>query len=126
MKKLLIGALVIVGTLFLVGTAAFIFLEREMRSLADTEIPVLSLAGVFDGTYEGYWSNRVIAVEVLVFVEEEEIVAIEIVRHRHGQGEAAETITDDVIASQSLEVDAVSGATYSSKAILLAIADALE
>jgi len=126
-KKVFIGVLAFVGLLVVVGTVAFVILNREMRSLADTEIPYISLEGLADGTYEGHWSNRIILVEVLVTVEDEEITAIEILRHRHGQGaETAEAITDDVITSQSLAVDAVSGATYSSKAILLAIADALE
>jgi len=38
---------------------------------------------------------------------------------------AAELITDMVIDSQSLKVDVVSGATYSSKIILKAIENAL-
>ncbi len=45
--------------------------------------------------------------------------------HRHGQGEAAEVITDHVIEVQSLQVDTISGITSSSKVILKAIEKAL-
>ncbi len=38
----------------------------------------------------------------------------------------AEIITDKVIDTQSLQVDAISGATYSSKTILKAIENALK
>jgi uncharacterized protein with FMN-binding domain len=46
--------------------------------------------------------------------------------HRNGQGEAAEVIPQMVVDAQSLQVDAISGATFSSKVILLAIEDALK
>ncbi len=45
--------------------------------------------------------------------------------HRHGQGEAAEVITDHVIEAQSLQADTISGVTSSSKVILKAIENAL-
>jgi urocanate reductase len=41
------------------------------------------------------------------------------------KGKPAERIPKDVIRAQSLNVDTVSGATISSRAILAAIADAL-
>lgn len=64
--------------------------------------------------------------EVEVTVRQHKITDILIVRHDNGLGGAAETITDDVIREQSLEVDAVSGATVSSKCILKAIENVLE
>jgi uncharacterized protein with FMN-binding domain len=47
------------------------------------------------------------------------------VKHVNGQGKPAEVITEKVIETQSLQVDVVSGATYSSKVILKAIENAL-
>ena len=40
--------------------------------------------------------------------------------------DAAQAVLDDVLAEQSADVDTVSGATFSSKGILGAVADALE
>lgn len=51
---------------------------------------------------------------------------IEILKHRNGKGKKAEVIIDDVIKEQSLLVDAVTGATISSRAIFKAIEDALK
>jgi len=54
------------------------------------------------------------------------IEAVEVRRHFHGPGHGAEQIVDRVLAAQSLEVDEVTGATYSSRVSLLAIREALE
>jgi len=64
-------------------------------------------------------------VELTVTVAGGKITAIDIQRHDHGRGAAAEKITDRIIAEQSLQVDTISGATYSSKVILKAIEKAL-
>jgi uncharacterized protein with FMN-binding domain len=60
-----------------------------------------------------------------VTVQEAKITAIQLVKHRHGKGEAAERIVDDIITRQSLQVETISGATYSSLAILKAVEKAL-
>lgn len=51
---------------------------------------------------------------------------IKIIEHENGLGGKAEKIVDDVISRQSLEVDALSGATVSSKYIIKAIENALQ
>ena len=43
--------------------------------------------------------------------------SIEILEHFNGQGQKAEAILENIIASQTLGVDGISGATYSSTAI---------
>ena len=53
-------------------------------------------------------------------------MAIEVLKHSHGPGHGAGAIIDRVIAAQSLKVDAVSGASLSSKVMLKAIEKALE
>ena len=50
----------------------------------------------------------------------------QLLEHQTGLGGKAEAIIDQVIQNQSLEVDAVSGATTSSKTILKAIENALQ
>ena len=60
-----------------------------------------------------------------VFVKDHKIERIELVKHRNGKGAPAEAITGKVVEAQSLQVDAISGATYSSKVILQAIENAL-
>lgn len=65
-------------------------------------------------------------VEVEVSVTEHKITNIKIIEHENGLGGKAEKIVDNIISRQSLEVDAVSGATVSSKCIIKAIENALQ
>ncbi|MDR0569174.1 MAG: FMN-binding protein [Spirochaetaceae bacterium] len=92
----------------------------------DTWIEPLDMTRIQDGVYRGEAKNWPVAAQVEVRIEKRRISRITIIRHQEGKGESAEAITDAVIAEQSLDVDAVSGATLSSKTILQAIAEALK
>lgn len=74
----------------------------------------------------GEYSVIPVYVKVEVSVTEHKITGIKIIEHENGLGSKAEKIVDDVISRQSLEVDAVSGATVSSKCIIKAIENALQ
>ncbi|MGD9567751.1 MAG: FMN-binding protein [Sedimentibacter sp.] len=66
------------------------------------------------------------SVEVNVYIRNHEIKDINIIKHTNGQGGSAEKITELILQSQSLKVDAISGATYSSKVIIKAVENALK
>jgi len=89
------------------------------------QIRDVDLSQVADGTYTGAADAEVIRAEVKVTVRDGRITAIDLVRHDTGRGQDARAIPDRVVAAQSLSVDVVSGATYSSKVILKAIENAL-
>jgi len=86
----------------------------------------INLQNIKDGQYTGEYSMGPVKVVVLVRVQDHIIKDIEIIKHRHGKGAAAEKITEDVVRKQSLQVDVVTGATASSKIILKAIENALK
>jgi uncharacterized protein with FMN-binding domain len=82
-----------------------------------------------DGVYRGIYdlSGTPVKVTLDVTVQNQSITAIHIVRHSCSPiGKKAEKITAKIIENQSLNVDAVSGATGSSVAILKAVENALE
>lgn len=79
-----------------------------------------------DGTYTGEATCGPVLVKLDVELEDHAITGIRILKHRTGQGQTAESIIDTVIRAQSLRVDVISGATISSKTILLAIETALD
>lgn len=85
----------------------------------------LDLEAVADGTYQGECDNGLVSVSVEVYVQNHTITNVNILNHQNGMGQAAESIVDSVTASQSIEVDAVTGATMSSQTILKAIENAL-
>ena len=84
------------------------------------------LQKVEDGTYEGNSKVGPVRVTLNVEVKYGAITSIEIVRHFNGRGKKAEAIIPVILEKQSLEVDVISGATGSSKAILKAVEDALK
>ena len=86
----------------------------------------ISPSAVRDGTYEGKQVNTPITAEVEVVVKEGAITEIKVLEHSHGPGHGADAIIDRVVAAQSLKIDAVSGASLSSKVMLKAIETALK
>jgi uncharacterized protein with FMN-binding domain len=90
------------------------------------EIGSPDLTKVADGAWRGDYDGGLVQVEVEVTVKAHAIESVTILKHRNGRGKSAERITADIVAKQSLGVDTVSGATYSSKCILKAVELALE
>jgi len=81
-----------------------------------------------DGTYRGEvdFKGTPISVIVDVVLENQLITAVNIIKHTSSPiGKRAEVVIDKIIETQSLDVDVVSGATVSGKAILKAVEEAL-
>lgn len=107
----------------LIGAPAV--LQKNLTALAIEEIPDVDLTKIADGVYTGSCTVLPVSAEVRVTVKDHVITEIGLVRHFNGQGSAAEILPGKVAEAQSLDVDIVSGATYSSKVILKAIRNAL-
>lgn len=95
----------------------------DIRKLVVNDI---NPASVKDGSYEGEQNDKPVTAAVRVLVQGGRIDSIKVLSHGHGPGHGADAIVDRVIAAQSLKVDSVSGASYSSKVMLKAIENALE
>jgi uncharacterized protein with FMN-binding domain len=91
----------------------------------ETTINEVDLSKIEDGVYTGSFGAIPVKAEVQVTVSDHKITDIKILKHDNGQGSAAEVLPDKVVEAQSLKVDLISGATYSSKVILKAIENAL-
>jgi len=99
---------------------------REFRQRINAiEIENIDLQQVSDGEYEGEYDAAIVKARVKVIVKDHRIVDIELLQHDNGRGKPAEVIPAQVVAAQSLQVDTISKATYSSKVILEAIEQAL-
>jgi uncharacterized protein with FMN-binding domain len=99
---------------------------REFRQRINAiEIENIDLQQVADGEYEGEYDAAIVKARVKVIVKDHRIVDIELLQHENGRGKPAEVIPAQVVAAQSLQVDTISKATYSSKVILEAIEQAL-
>jgi uncharacterized protein with FMN-binding domain len=91
-----------------------------------TGVPV-DHARLKDGTYEGSYRGGPNKASVQVIIKDNNIVNIVILQHQAWRGGMAEApIVERIIASQSTKVDAVSGATNSSRVIMNAVQNAIE
>ena len=120
---LIVFSLVVILT----GVASYfvIKIQDELEYLKIIHIEDVDLLQIDDGEYIGEYDSFPVSAIVEVEIVNHEIVDITIVEHINGQGDAGELIVESVINSQSLDVDSIAGATYSSRVILLAIEAAL-
>ena len=116
--------------IYVCGILAVLALSTACSSTNLSEIqavlPDMQYKG--DGMYRGSYdlSGTPVKVTLDVTVQHGNISGINIVQHFCSPiGKKAEKIVDRIIKEQSLGIDAVSGATASSKAILKAVEDAL-
>ncbi|MFP4462161.1 MAG: FMN-binding protein [Thermotogota bacterium] len=128
-KKILMIVLLVVAVVVIIG--GFVIknlidkLDDGLEDLMALEIENVVISEVPDGTYSGAYKQFPIDVALTVSVKNGEIQDIRINKHVNGKGKDGEKITDKVISQQSLDVDTISGATYSGIVILKAVEQAL-
>ena len=114
--------LIFAGTGFLMGIILFLGCAPTPKIGGPVDHSRLK-DGIYAGSHRGGPNKAVVRVEI----RDNSVVRIEIVEHQAWKGKKAETtIVERIIASQSTDVDAVSGATNSSRVIMNAVQDAIE
>lgn len=121
MKKVVPYCLTIAATLC-VGFILVAFLLRPQA----LDIGTVDLNTIADGEYIGVCQNKILFAVVKVEIQDHKIIGIEVVEHKASYMEQANQIAGAVCSEQSLEVDAISGATLISDTVLKAIENALE
>lgn len=121
-KKILLGVLV---AFLLFGGSIGYSLWKGTQEIHGLTVADAELTGTADGIYAGEYASGPIKVRVNVRVAGGNIAEIDILEHDNGKGKPAEAITQSVVAAQTLQVDAIGGATLSSKIILKAVEAAL-
>lgn len=124
-RNVIISLLIILFVIILAIIGAKAYIEANMVRVAGMSMSDVDLSKTEDGVYSGSYKAFPVAAEVEVTINNNRITNIELKKHNNGQGSQAEIIPAKVIEAQTLEVDIVSGATYSSKVILKAIENAL-
>jgi len=126
----MIIALVIVLFLAAAGVIGWTYLAREHREAAALPIAMIDFSRLNDGVYTGAYEGGMYkwrANEARVTVEGGRVTDIELVRSGNVETERAqaEKLYGRIVAAQSLQVDAVSGATLTCKGYLKAVENAL-
>lgn len=122
MKKILRGFSVI---MVLALAFAGIMIFKTASQVAKIDKSPVEMGAVKDGTYTGRSESPLVKVEVEVSVNQGQIEDIQILGHQCGQGEKAEDIISVILDQNTVEVDAISGATVSSELIKDAVRKAL-
>ena len=105
---------------------SIVSLNQYKSEMNAVEITDMNAAGLPDGSYTGECNVGYIYAKVRVDVANETISDIKLLEHRNERGSSAEAITDIMKQKQDVKVDAVSGATNSSRVIMKAAENALE
>ncbi len=103
----------------------FLDFKEYQRNIENITFKNIEMTEVEDGTYIGEYDAGYIYAKVEVRIENGSIVSINLIEHRNEKGEDAEAILENIVATQYLEVDTVSGATNSSNVIKKAIENAI-
>lgn len=121
-KRIIIIVIVIMLLIVIVKIGAGILTKSTLKKVKINEVDIAQVA---DGEYEGNAQIKPVSAKVNVRVEQGKIADIEIKDHMTGLGKNGEKVVDQIINKQSLDVDAISGATQSSVTITKAVEDAL-
>ena len=124
-KIILIGLAVLLFAGLGIGGKFLLDVQNYQKEIAAMTIADIDLSQVPDGTYEGVYDADLIKVKVAVDVKDHQMTDIRLLQHDNGKGAPAEAVIPEVLSTQSLDVDIVSGATNSSKVILKSIELAL-
>lgn len=124
MKKQVVVLITILASICLLGLTWSIIKNNIVGQAEKIVVSNLDLSNLEAGIYTGECSLSPVKVVVEVYVKDKTIKDIEILEHQNGLGKKAETVIEQVIKEQKLDVDLVAGATVSSKVILKAVENA--
>lgn len=120
LKIIAVSLVIVLGAMFIIiGVTCKTAMEKQVNAKVD-------MNQVKDGSYFGSSDGGLVKVEVEVTVENHKITKIDLLKHQNGKGKPAEATLDEMIKANTDDVDAVSGATYSSKTIRNAVNKALQ
>ena len=121
-KTVLIGAVLIVAV---IGAGYLYNVNLYQCKVRAIEISDVDLSLIPDGIYIGECDVHFIYAKVAVTVRSGRITALNVLEHRNDRGSAAESIVDDIVKKQRIDVDAVPGPTNASMVIEEAVENAL-
>jgi len=127
-KGFIVIILIVLCVLIIAGVIFGLYMKRVntyQDMVKNTIISDVKISDIPDGSYTGEYDVDFIYAKVEVVVSSGVITNIIILEHRNDRGNTAESITGDIISSQSIDVDAVSGATNSSTVLRKAVELAL-
>lgn len=124
-RKAFLVFIAVVAALVVCMSVAVKVMGRNLAALSTAPVGTVDLGAIADGSYRGEYAVAPISVKLDVLVSGGRIVKIDLLEHRNGKGRPAEAVLAAIVELQKVDVDSVSGATYSSMALKKAVEAAL-
>ena len=118
---------IIIGIVIAVFIILFLLMNQGMNDIKKLSISDIDISKIADGEYEGSmnkgrWSNT-----VRVTIKDHKIEKIDVVKDMMSKSDSiTKKIVDEVINKQTVQIDAITGATIHTKAYCKAIENALK
>lgn len=127
MKRIKTISIVLLCLFVLIGLKEAQRLYRYKQKARSTEIFNINIAEIKNGIYQAEYDMDYVGITLSLEVKDGAVKDIRILNHKHQRGKKAEeVIPGRIIEKQSVQVDAVTGATNSSIAIMKAAELALK
>lgn len=108
-----------------ITTYYFDFRDYQVK-INGIQLQGIDTSNIADGNYIGEYDAGYIYARVEIIISNGTIENIFLLEHENERGQAAEQVVSDIVDTQAFPVDAITGATNSSKVIQKAIQNALE
>jgi uncharacterized protein with FMN-binding domain len=123
MKNVIKWAFILIGA---VALMSIIWAAKDLSDIKAVELGVIELEDLDNGNYNGQYENGRFSNELIVEIMDQKITDIQVTKPVLSSNE--QFVTDlrrMILLEQSLDLDAISGATYTTKAYLKSIENAL-
>lgn len=123
MKRVIKWFFILVGAVVLMSV---IWATKDLSDIKAVELGVIELEELDNGNYHGNYKNGRFSNELIVEIKDQKIIDVQVIKPVPNSNEQfISDLRNTILLEQSLEVDAVSGATYTTKAYLKSIENAL-
>ncbi|HEX3019187.1 MAG TPA: FMN-binding protein [Chitinispirillaceae bacterium] len=110
----------------LVSCSHYYTLKTSQEIYAKTSFDKIDINRVKNGTYFGYYDMLLVNAMVKATVNDGKLTGLELLEHRFSHSYNGSAVIEQILQKQSLQIDGVSGATYSWKSIVKATERALK
>lgn len=122
LKAILLG---LGGFILLMGVVGLLLMIGQ-SAVKDSSVSAIDFRALEDGVYTGHFDGGRWTNTVRVTVASGRLTAIEVVKDvRFASARIREEVIEKILSRQSLEIDATSGATVTTKAYVKAVENAL-
>ncbi len=126
MKKIIIILLIVLTCIGIGMGIAIRNISQNLDSyINQITIEPIDLMKIPDGIYLGTADAVIVKAEIEITVKDHVIINIDLLEHRNGRGKEGEKVIALILEKQKVDVDTISGATYSSLLIKDAVQKAL-